>query len=205
MIVVRNTENVKISEKMLELKGDELNLNRLADIGKMWEATHHHHSSSNGLGHGLGGNINLVQRGPPGEAPNRRQQQMEIVCFICNFKGHMARECKSDRAKMRCNDCGDSNEFGKWPHNTGAKYCPRNKPPSRQGRPARYERSGEKTSNARRMKVESESDYDPSDCESGDDSSAPAAKGRASCWCNYVKFYNGHHTEDMMRCVVVLG
>ena len=60
LIVVRNTENVKIREKMLELKGDELNLNRIADIGKMWEATHHHHSSSNG--HGLGGSINSVQR-----------------------------------------------------------------------------------------------------------------------------------------------
>ena len=121
MIVVRNTENVKIKEKMLELKGEDLNLTKLAEIGKMWEATHHNHNQSTNE---FTGSVNSLQRG---DGPNRRQQQ-DIVCFICNYKYHMARECKSDRSKMKCTDCGDNIEFRKKPHNTGARFCPKNKP-----------------------------------------------------------------------------
>ena len=55
------------------------------------------------------------------------------------------------------------------------------------------------------MKADRDSDWDPSDYDSGDDTPTSGARDRASNWCRYVKFYNGEKTEDLTRCVVILG
>ena len=213
LIVVRNTENVRIKEKMLELKGDDLNLTKLAEIGKLWEATHHNHNQGT---NGFTGGVNSLQQGE--NRPHRRQQQnQDIVCFICNYRYHMARECKSDRSKMKCTDCGDNTDFRKKPHNTGARFCPKNRAspaehPGRGGsgdsKPQSYEKGTNKFNNARRVKADrdNDSDWDPSDYDSGDDDTPTSgARDRASNWCRYVKFYNVEKSEDQTRCVVILG
>ena len=100
--------------------------------------------------------------------------EQEIRCYGCNARGHCLNKCHSDKTRMRCSDCGETADFKKSPHNTGAKMCPSNG-----GYGRRPRKSEEKK--VRKVKTE-EDDVSPSELTDVDDEGSDRSCDRAAEW-----------------------
>ncbi len=102
LIIIKNTENPKIKEELLKLKGEDLVLKNLSEVGKQWELAHAQRAVPAESNRSAG--VNYVQGGAsPG--PRNGAPKRELVCFVCVEKGHPVRLCNANKLKLKCTAC----------------------------------------------------------------------------------------------------